>query len=136
MPCAAYGSDFMQHIPAGDGQIRNILLTISYDGKAYHGWQVQQNALTVQEVFQSALEKIIGNDYSVKGCSRTDSGVHAIMYCIRSCEYISARYSNINTILPFLMIVSIEIGDFAVSRLITTLSAFSPPIVSNSKLSP
>lgn len=72
----------MQHIPAGDGQIRNILLTISYDGKAYHGWQVQQNALTVQEVFQSALEKIIGNDYSVKGCSRTDSGVHANMYCI------------------------------------------------------
>ncbi|MCQ4022138.1 tRNA pseudouridine(38-40) synthase TruA [Ruminococcus sp. zg-924] len=62
--------------------MRNILLTISYDGKAYHGWQVQQNALTVQQVFQTALEKIIGKDYTVKGCSRTDSGVHANMYCI------------------------------------------------------
>ncbi|MGN0498110.1 MAG: tRNA pseudouridine(38-40) synthase TruA [Acutalibacteraceae bacterium] len=72
----------MQHIPACDSQMRNILLTISYDGKAYHGWQIQQNALTVQEVFQSALEKIIGKDYTVKGCSRTDSGVHANMYCI------------------------------------------------------
>ncbi|MGN0456303.1 MAG: tRNA pseudouridine(38-40) synthase TruA [Acutalibacteraceae bacterium] len=72
----------MQHIPACDSQMRNILLTISYDGKAYHGWQIQKNALTVQEVFQSSLEKIIGSDFTVKGCSRTDSGVHANMYCI------------------------------------------------------
>lgn len=62
--------------------MRNILLTISYDGKAYHGWQIQHNALAVQQVFQEALEKIIGSNYSVKGCSRTDSGVHANMYCI------------------------------------------------------
>lgn len=62
--------------------MRNILLTISYDGSAYHGWQIQSNAITVQQVFQGALEKIIGSNFSVKGCSRTDSGVHANMYCI------------------------------------------------------
>lgn len=64
------------------GDLRNLLLTISYDGKSFHGWQIQQNALTVQEVFQASLEKIIGSDFDVKGCSRTDSGVHANMYCI------------------------------------------------------
>ena len=71
----------MQHIPAC-GSLRNLLLTISYDGKKFHGWQIQQNAMTVQEAFQTALSKIIGNDFDVKGCSRTDSGVHANMYCI------------------------------------------------------
>lgn len=71
----------MQHIPACDG-LRNLLVTISYDGRNFHGWQIQQNALTVQEVFQNSLLKIIGDDFDIKGCSRTDSGVHANMYCI------------------------------------------------------
>lgn len=71
----------MQHISAC-GALKNLLLTISYDGKCFHGWQIQQNALTVQEVFQNSLLKIIGDDFEVKGCSRTDSGVHANMYCI------------------------------------------------------
>lgn len=62
--------------------LKNLLLTISYDGKNFHGWQIQNNALTVQEEFQTALSKIIGDDYDIKGCSRTDSGVHANMYCI------------------------------------------------------
>lgn len=71
----------MQHIFRADN-LRNLLITISYDGKNFHGWQIQKNALTVQEVFQNALLKIIGEDVDVKGCSRTDSGVHANMYCI------------------------------------------------------
>ncbi len=62
--------------------MRNLLLTIQYDGSAYHGWQVQKNALTVQEVFQNAVEKVFGERLDVKGCSRTDSGVHANMYCL------------------------------------------------------
>lgn len=71
----------MQHLSTGS-TLRNLLLTISYDGRNFHGWQIQQNALTVQEVLQKALEKIIGSDYDIKGCSRTDSGVHANMYCV------------------------------------------------------
>lgn len=62
--------------------MRRLLLTIQYDGSAYHGWQVQQNAVTVQEVFQNAVEKLFGKRLDVKGCSRTDSGVHANMYCL------------------------------------------------------
>lgn len=61
---------------------RNILLTISYDGAAFHGWQIQKNALTVQEVFQNALYSVVGGKPDIKACSRTDSGVHAKMFCI------------------------------------------------------
>ena len=62
--------------------MRNIKLTMMYDGSHYHGWQVQNNAITVQEVFQKALHKVLGTETDIKGCSRTDSGVHANMYCV------------------------------------------------------
>jgi tRNA pseudouridine38-40 synthase len=62
--------------------MKRLLLTIQYDGSAYHGWQVQTNAITVQEVLQNAIEKVFGSRLDVKGCSRTDSGVHANMYCV------------------------------------------------------
>ena len=60
----------------------NYLLKIAYDGTNYHGWQIQENALAVQEVFQTALTKILNATYEIKGCSRTDSGVHANEYFI------------------------------------------------------
>ena len=62
--------------------MRNLLVTIKYDGSAYHGWQVQKNAVTVQQVFQHAAEKLFCQKLRIKGCSRTDSGVHANMYCV------------------------------------------------------
>ena len=71
----------MQH-STDERVIRNLLLTISYDGRQFHGWQIQQNAYTVQEAFQTAQCGIIGDDFDIKGCSRTDTGVHANMYCI------------------------------------------------------
>jgi len=62
--------------------LRNLLLTLSYNGKNYHGWQVQKNARTVQQVFQEALFRTLSEQVDIKGCSRTDSGVHANMYCV------------------------------------------------------
>jgi pseudouridylate synthase I len=62
--------------------MRNLLLKIGYSGLHYHGWQIQQNALTVQEVFQNALYKVIGEEPDIKACSRTDTGVHAREFCI------------------------------------------------------
>ena len=62
--------------------MRNLLLEISYDGSHYHGWQVQKNAVTVQEVFQDAVERLFGERLDIKGCSRTDSGVHANSYFV------------------------------------------------------
>lgn len=61
---------------------RNILLTITFDGSKFHGWQVQNNAFTVQECFQNALTKILGKCPDIKACSRTDTGVHAKRFCI------------------------------------------------------
>ena len=62
--------------------MRNLLLTITYDGTAYHGWQIQENALTVQQVFQEALVRVTGQREDLKGCSRTDTGVHARQFCL------------------------------------------------------
>ena len=57
---------------------RRILLTVSYDGTAYAGWQLQENAVAVQQRLEEALEKLIGSPIRVTGASRTDAGVHAM----------------------------------------------------------
>lgn len=56
-------------------------LHISYEGTRYCGWQVQKNAVSVQERVQDAVESVFGERGTVTGCSRTDSGVHANFYC-------------------------------------------------------
>ncbi len=59
------------------------LLTIKYDGTAYCGWQVQPNAVSVQSTVQKALIELTGEaELWVTGCSRTDSGVHANIFCL------------------------------------------------------
>lgn len=61
---------------------RNLLLKIQYDGSGYHGWQVQENAQSVQGVFQEALKSVLGVQPDIKACSRTDTGVHAREFCL------------------------------------------------------
>lgn len=58
--------------------MRNIKLTIEYDGTNYHGWQSQTNAVTVQYVVKRAIESLTGEDCDLVGSSRTDVGVHAL----------------------------------------------------------
>lgn len=60
--------------------MRNLRLKLMYNGAAYHGWQVQDNAVTVQGTLEAVIEKIFGSRLTVYGCSRTDSGVHANEY--------------------------------------------------------
>lgn len=62
--------------------MRNLLITLSFDGSRYHGWQVQENALSVQAVFQDALLSATGRREDIKACSRTDTGVHAREFCV------------------------------------------------------
>jgi len=52
-------------------------LILSYRGGAYAGWQRQENALSVQEVVETALASLLGEAVRVVGASRTDAGVHA-----------------------------------------------------------
>lgn len=49
----------------------------SYNGKAYHGWQNQPNAITVQQVLVKAFSTLLRTDVSLMGAGRTDTGVHA-----------------------------------------------------------
>ena len=60
--------------------MKNIAVKIMYDGSHYHGWQFQPNGITVQERMESVLSELTGEKISVCGCSRTDSGVHALEY--------------------------------------------------------
>ncbi len=62
--------------------MRNLLVTIRFDGRAFCGWQVQKNAPTVMAAFQDALGALFRERPEVKGCSRTDSGVSAAEYCV------------------------------------------------------
>ncbi len=52
-------------------------IKLAYDGSGYHGWQVQENAHTVQAEIEKKLSLMLGEQISVTGCGRTDTGVHA-----------------------------------------------------------
>lgn len=52
-------------------------MTIAYDGTNYSGWQVQPNAITIQEIIETALSKLLRTPTKVRGSGRTDAGVHA-----------------------------------------------------------
>ena len=58
--------------------MKRILLTISYDGTNYSGWQKQKNAVTVQGEFDKACSTLFKTDVESIGASRTDAGVHAL----------------------------------------------------------
>ena len=57
-----------------------IAVSLVYNGAHYCGWQVQQNAVSVQQTVQDALEKLLSFRPDISGCSRTDAGVHANHY--------------------------------------------------------
>lgn len=60
--------------------MRNIALFLKYDGSAYHGWQVQKNARTVEQTIEEAAARVVGHPVHLTGCGRTDAGVHARVY--------------------------------------------------------
>lgn len=60
-----------------DKSERNIRLIVAYDGSAYHGFQRQDNAITIQQLLEERLATIFGHAVKVTGAARTDTGVHA-----------------------------------------------------------
>lgn len=58
--------------------MKRVKLIIAYDGTNYCGWQIQDNGITIEEVINRELTRLLGEEIKVIGASRTDSGVHAL----------------------------------------------------------
>lgn len=58
-------------------QNHRYFIRLAYNGTSYNGWQIQENAPTVQAVVNNAVSKIFRHEINVMGCGRTDTGVHA-----------------------------------------------------------
>ena len=85
--------------------MKRFFVELSYDGTNYHGWQMQINALSVQEVITDQFRKYFKqSDLDVTGCGRTDTGVHAIQFYLHFdneniLDFEQVLYS-LNTMLP------------------------------------
>ncbi len=83
--------------------IKQIQLTLQYDGSGYSGWQVQDNSKTIQGLLEEALLSITKEEIRLAGCSRTDAGVHALEFIasfktsssMKPDEFLRALNSNI-----------------------------------------
>lgn len=85
--------------------MRNLKIFIAYNGADYHGFQRQDNAVTVQETVEKALGKLLKTEPPVIcGCSRTDTGVHARRFCfnvkIDNAIPCGGFVKGMNTLLP------------------------------------
>jgi tRNA pseudouridine38-40 synthase len=70
-----------------------LRLDLQYDGTDFHGWQIQPNAITVQEEIENALTRLNSNQkVEIVGCGRTDTGVHAMHY-VAHCDM---NYPDLN----------------------------------------
>ncbi len=57
---------------------KRVCITVAYDGTNYHGWQIQDNGITIEAELNRCLTELLGEEIRVIGASRTDSGVHAL----------------------------------------------------------
>ena len=60
---------------------KKLLLYLRYDGSRFCGYQTQKNGYSVQQALNEGTERLFGHPCDITGCSRTDSGVHARMFC-------------------------------------------------------
>lgn len=58
--------------------MKRIKMVVAYDGTNYCGWQIQPNGITIEEVLNTHLTRLLGEEIKVTGASRTDSGVHSL----------------------------------------------------------
>jgi tRNA pseudouridine38-40 synthase len=94
----------------------NYKLSIQYDGTDYAGWQIQENALSIQEVISNSIKQILQEDISLIGAGRTDAGVHALSQVAnfsvnQQLDFPKFKYS-LNSVLPKnISIIDIETVD-------------------------
>lgn len=108
---------------------QRYFIELAYLGKAYHGWQVQENARSVQQVLNEALQTILRHPVETLGCGRTDTGVHAIQHFAHVDTHValSERHlHSLNAILPDDVSVKrfIRVNPDAHARFDATLRAY------------
>ncbi|MBE9528845.1 MAG: tRNA pseudouridine(38-40) synthase TruA [Proteobacteria bacterium] len=100
---------------------RTIKLTLEYDGTEYVGWQVQKNGKSVQSAVSKAVSTLTGEEITVAGASRTDSGVHALAQCAafvtESAIPAAGLMGGLNSLLP---------EDIVVTEAIEVPASFDP----------
>jgi len=94
--------------------IKRYFIYLSYKGTAYHGWQIQPNGLSVQEVLTKSLYTVFRTETEITGAGRTDSGVHARLMVAhfdtdKEIESLTGLTVKLNSILP---------KDIAVSKIV------------------
>ena len=78
--------------------LERYFIFISFKGTSYHGWQVQPKSITVQEILDKALSHVLGEKTSTKGAGRTDTGVHALLFCAHFDSILSSLDKDKNLI--------------------------------------
>lgn len=96
-------------------------IQLSYSGKAYHGWQIQENAISVQEVLNNKLSTILRESINVVGAGRTDTGVHAEFYIAHfdtslQINDVNLTINGLNKMLP---------SDIAIQRIVLVENHFN-----------
>ncbi|WP_026897939.1 tRNA pseudouridine(38-40) synthase TruA [Daejeonella oryzae] len=93
--------------------LKRYFIELTFNGSKYHGWQKQENAISVQQVLNNAMSTLLRQDVETLGCGRTDSGVHATQLFAHfdaMAELDENKFlKSLNSLLPY---------DIAVNRLI------------------
>ena len=110
---------------------QRYFIEISYNGKNYHGWQVQPNVITVQKVLNDCLTKLLREQIHVVGAGRTDTGVHAKQFfahfdLFNKVKDIFQFLSRLNSFLPndIAAISLLEVGSDAHARFDATARTY------------
>lgn len=87
--------------------LNRYFIKLAYNGKAYHGWQRQENAISIQQVLEEGVSTIFGHGIDITGAGRTDTGVHATEFYAHfdseneySKEILSEKAFKLNSYLP------------------------------------
>jgi tRNA pseudouridine38-40 synthase len=104
--------------------MQRFFIELAYNGTPFHGWQVQPNALTVQECLDKALSVFFRQPVITLGCGRTDTGVHATQFYahfdlqLEAEVNMDSKVSRINSLLPYEIAVKriFKVADHAHAR--------------------
>lgn len=85
--------------------MKRYFIQLSYKGTNYHGWQIQPNAISVQEVLEKTLSTVLRQKIEVVGAGRTDTGVHASFFVLHfdvneELNYLENLVYKLNSLLP------------------------------------